>query len=126
MNYKKEEIKEYAIEQIKEKLKYDENYLQKDILDIHFDLFNTDYYIIGSYKATKWLGNKAFEIIEFIKDCETEQFGEVYTDFSEPERIVNMYTYIIGEQIFNHINYNYDGELTKKDIKNIIKDIKEL
>ena len=99
MDYKKEEIKEYAIEQIKEKLKYDENYLQKDILDIHFDLFNTDYYIIGSYKATKWLGNKAFEIIEFIKDCETEQFGEVYTDFSEPERIVNMYTYIIGEEI---------------------------
>ena len=99
MDYKKEEIKEYAIEQIKEKLKDDENYLQKDILDIHFDLFNTDYYIIGSYKATKWLGNKAFEIIEFIKDCETEQFGEVYTDFSEPERIVNMYTYIIGEEI---------------------------
>ena len=28
-----------------------------------------------------------------------DNFGEVYTDFSEPEKIVNMYTYIIGEEI---------------------------
>ena len=35
-------------------------------------------------------------------------FGEVYTDFSEPERIVNMYTYIIGEEIVSDwINENY-------------------
>ena len=29
----------------------DKDYLKKDISDIHFDLFNTDYYIIGRYKA---------------------------------------------------------------------------
>ena len=28
-------------------------------------------------------------------------FGEVNTDLSEPERVVNMYTYIVGEEIVN-------------------------
>ena len=105
MDYKKEEIKEYAIEQIKEKLKYDENYLQKDILDIHFDLFNTDYYIVGTYKAKKWLGNKVFKIVEFIKEYENTQFGEVFTDLESPEALVNMYAYIIGEEILHESDF---------------------
>ena len=52
--YKEKEIKEYAEEQIKESLKYDNDYLDNDIYDIHQDLFNTDYYIIGIYQAI-WL-----------------------------------------------------------------------
>ena len=44
--YKKKEIKEYAEEQIKESLKYDKDYLDNDISEIHHDLFNTDYYLI--------------------------------------------------------------------------------
>ena len=40
-----------------------------------------------------------FNIIGYIKDYEQDNFGEVYTDFTSPEAVVNMYTYIIGEQI---------------------------
>ena len=85
MNYKRAEIKDYAIEQIKEKLKFDEGYLNNDTHDIHHDLFNSSYYIIGTYEAVKWLGSEALNIIGFIKEYEEEQFGESNTDFTNAE-----------------------------------------
>ena len=41
----------------------------------------------------------AFGVINFIKDYEQDNFGKIYTDFSEPEKVVNMYVYILGEEI---------------------------
>tara|TARA_R100000700_G_scaffold8391_2_gene12234 strand:+ start:301 stop:534 length:234 start_codon:yes stop_codon:yes gene_type:complete len=72
---------------------------------LHHEAFNTDYYIIGRHKATEWLGKEVFNIIEIIKQYEEDNFGEVTTDLSEPERIVNMYVYIVGEQIvYDYLN----------------------
>ena len=107
MNYKKEEIKQHFLDFIEDN-KGNDNWLEDNIEDLHHHCFNTDYYIIGTYQAKKWLDNEVFNIIEFIKDYEMSNFGEVYTDFSDPERIVNMYTYILGEEIVNDwINENY-------------------
>ena len=71
--------------------------------DIHHEAFNEDYYIIGRHKAKKWLSDRVFEVIEIIREYEQGNFGEVHTDFSDPEKIVNMYVYIVGEQIVNDI-----------------------
>ena len=67
--------------------------------DLHYHAFNTDYYIIGTYKAKQWLGEKTFDVINIIKEYEQFNFGEVITDLSEPEKVVNMYTYIVGVEI---------------------------
>lgn len=100
MNYKKEEIKEYFDDYIKENKKYlEESEYWKD--DLHHQAFNTDYYIIGTYQAKQWLGDMAFDVINFIKEYEQDNFGEVHTDLSDPEKIVNIYAYIIGEEIVN-------------------------
>jgi len=96
MEYKYDEIKEYFNDYIKEQ---DNEWIEDNLDDLHYHAFNTDYYIIGSYQATEWLGNQVFNIIDFIKDYEMDNFGEISTDFSSPESVVNMYTYIIGEQI---------------------------
>ena len=37
--------------------------------------------------------------INFIKEYENDHFGKVTTDLSDPEKVVNMYVYIIGEDI---------------------------
>ena len=66
---------------------------------MHHNCFNTGYYIIGTYKATQWLGDQVFNVIDIIKEYEQDQFGSVMTDFSSPEKVVNMYSYIIGEDI---------------------------
>ena len=67
--------------------------------ELHHEAFNMDYYIIGTYQAQQWLGDHAFYAIQVIKDYEQCCFGEVNTDLSDPERVVNMYAYIVGEQI---------------------------
>ena len=102
--YKIKEIKQYTEETIRERLAYDKEYLKQDLSEIHYDLFNTDYYIIGYYKAEKWLSNNVFKVIEEIKEYEQNNFGKVTTDFSSSESVVNMYVYILGE----HIIYNTD------------------
>jgi hypothetical protein len=97
--------KQYKYEEIKAHF---ENFINdsnnKDIVennldDLHHEIFNTDYYIIGRYEATKWLGDQVFNIINIIKEYENDNFGSVNTDFSEVEKVVNMYVYIIGEEI---------------------------
>ena len=114
--YKQNEIKEYALTQIKENLEYDKEYLDQDISEIHHDLFNTDYYIIGYYKAEKWLNNKVFQVIGEIKEYEKFHFGEITTDLSSSEKVVNMYAYIIGEYILQDVindlhNENYINKI---------------
>ena len=101
MKYKKEEIKSHFEDVIQG---YDRSTIIQLIKDdeLHNEIFNTDYYIIGTYKAKKWLGDMAFNIIGFIKEYEEDNFGEVFTDLSDPAKVVNMYVYIIGEEIINN------------------------
>ena len=116
------EVKEYAIDKLSE-------YKDTNIYgcDMHNELFNTDYYIIGTYKSKQWLGDDAFNVIGEIKDYEQDNFGEVTTDLSDTENIVNMYVYIIGEQILaesDTLNDNWDNHLTNENIDDIITELK--
>lgn len=94
-SYKYQEVKDYFDNFINE----NSNYLDEIGEDLHHECFNTNYYIIGTYKATQWLGDQVFSIINIIKHYEEENFGQVTTDFSNPEQVVNMYVYILGECI---------------------------
>jgi len=109
MDYKKQEIKEHFEDWIKDQ---DLDWINQNVDDLHHHAFNNDYYIIGTYKATQWLGEEVFNIIQFIKDYEQDHFGEVNTNFADPEKVVNMYTYIIGEEIVQ--KYVEDMEKDKK------------
>lgn len=96
---KENELKKYFDDFMKESLEYNPDFINENRDDLHHEAFNTDWYINGRGKAIKWLGEDVFYIIESIKCYEKDNFGEVTTDFSDPEKIVNMYTYIIGEYI---------------------------
>ena len=95
--YKYEEIKSHFEDFINDENNKD--FIKDNLDDLHHEIFNTDFYIIGRYKASQWLGDQVFNIINFIKEYENDNFGSVNTDFSEPEAVVNMYVYIIGEEI---------------------------
>ena len=103
LTYKRSEIKKYLNDRVKELKEYSKdeyNTLVKDG-DLHNEIFNTDYYIIGTYKAKQWLGDQAFDVIGIIKEYEEDNFGEVTTELDEPEKVVNMYVYIVGEDLIN-------------------------
>lgn len=100
--YKQEEIQSYFDNYLDENLEYlkDNDPHWQD--DLHNYAFNTDYYIIGTYQAKQWLGDNAFDVINIIKEYEQQNFGEVTTDLSCPESVVNMYAYIVGEELVNN------------------------
>ena len=113
--------------------------------DLFNSMFNTNYYIIGTYKASKALetyknderidGYKTdldgvLGAIELIKQYESDQFGEVSTPLDNPERIANMIEYIRGESLFgealSNAGLNPDSETTEKNLKNFIATTGEL
>tara|TARA_R100001082_G_scaffold68999_1_gene39090 strand:- start:228 stop:572 length:345 start_codon:yes stop_codon:yes gene_type:complete len=94
--YKYDEIKDRFLDFISEQ---SDDWIHDNYEELHHHAFNTDYYIIGTYKATQWLGDHVFDCINIIKEYEQDNFGQVTTDLSNPEKVVNMYTYIVGEQV---------------------------
>jgi hypothetical protein len=101
MDFKRKEITEYFDDFIKENDSAIKENDRSFIDDLHHYAFNENYFIIGTYKATQYMEDQIFNIINFIKEYENDNFGEVNTDFSDPEKVLNMYVYIIGEEIVN-------------------------
>jgi len=101
LTYKRDEIKKYLNDRLKDYDPVDLVDLIKDG-DLHNEIFNTDYYIAYYSEANEWLGDHAFEIIGIVKEYEEDMFGEVTTDLSDSTKVVNMYVYILGEDIMSN------------------------
>jgi hypothetical protein len=99
--------------------------------DLHDEIFNTDYYIIGSWKAEQWLIKNIgiFEAIRAVYEYEELHFGEVTTNFSESEHLLDMLIYIIGEEILMEsetLMNKWDRYLSKKDFDAIINEVRDI
>ena len=99
---------------------------------MHNEVFNTDYYIIGTYEAKEALKQyDVFDAIEKVQTYEKENFGEVYTDLSNPEKLVNMLYYIIGEEVLHETmdgieawDENWNNIATDETNAEILKEVK--
>ena len=130
MNKKEFEMREEARATIIEALK---NGYCGYYCDLHNELFNTDYYIIGTERAKEALNEYGvFDAIKKVQEYEKNNFGELYTDLSDPEKIINMLYYIIGEEILFEmlenielLEENWNNVATEEINNEILKDIKE-
>ena len=101
--------------------------------DLHHEVFNTNYYIIGTHRAKEALEEyDVWEAIEKIQTYEKDSFGEIYTDLSDPEKLVNMLYYIIGEEVLYEImdgveawNENWNNKADEETNAEILKAIEE-
>jgi hypothetical protein len=128
-NKKHEEMKAEAIEDIIEEL---ENGFDGYYCDLHNEVFNTDYYIIGTYEAKEALREyDVFDAIELVQGYEKEQFGEVYTELHNPEKLINMVYYIIGDEVIGEMyeieafNDNWNNVADEETNAIIVKEMKE-
>lgn len=106
----KEELSEYITERINELKSYKE--LSSEISEVHHELFNQDYYIIGYYQAEEWLHKHnitAFKGMEYVHNYESFHFGEK-RDYTNAEALVNMIVYIKGEELL----YELESEIYAK------------
>lgn len=107
MNKKHQEMRREAIQDIIETL---ENGYSGYYSDLHQEVFNTDYYIIGTYRAREALKEyDVFDAIDIVYEYEESNFGECYIDLSDPEKLINMLYYIIGEDILNEAYEIFDN-----------------
>lgn len=103
-----------------------------EVSDLHNYLFNEDYFIIGTYRAKEFLNDYGtFDAIEKIREYEQDNFGEVNTDFSDPEKVANMLAYIVGEEKLNECEayqkaLEDDKKLDSLDLANIRLELEEM
>ena len=129
-NEKHNDMKEQAVAEIIETLKngYDGYYC-----DLHNEVFNTDYYIIGTYRAKEALREyDVFEAIELVQTYERNNFGEIYTDLSDPEKLINMVYYVIGEEVISEMyeieafNDNWNNVADEETNASIVEEMKKI
>jgi len=119
-----QELKDYTIEGL-ENLKG----TNPEASEVHHEIWNTDYFIIGYAQAEKWLDENvgSFEAIRVIQEYEKSNFGEIYTDLSSSEKVCNMYVYIQEEEILNDsytLRRLWDKKLDDEDLQDIINELK--
>ena len=101
--------------------------------ELHHEVFNTNYYIIGTYKAKEALEEYGvWNAIEKVQEYEKDNFGQVYTDLSNPEKLINMLYYIIGEEVLfemmnesETLNENWDYQADEETNTEILKELSE-
>jgi len=130
MNKKEQKMREEARAAIIETL---ENGYNGYYCDLHHEVFNTDYYIIGTYKAKEAL--REYDVIEALEKVwkyEKDNFGEIYTDLSDPEQLINMLWFIIGEEVLyemmeniNEFHDNWNNIATDETNAAILKEVKQ-
>ena len=64
--FKYEEIRDFTIDALNER----KNWFTGYGCDLHNEIFNTDYYIIGTYQAKEWLADYTFDAIADINEYE--------------------------------------------------------
>ena len=127
----KKAILEYAIDQLDSQVGLDA-YIE----DLHHHMFNMDYFIIGTYKASKFIGSDLGKILEVCIDFEKDMgiFDEsFYMTILEPEKVVNKLAYVIGNEILNNSkiyqllsSFNSYKYLTKFHLDLIKKELEAL
>ncbi len=125
-----QEMREEARDAIVEAL---ENGYSGSYCDLHNEVFNTDYYIIGTYEAKQALAEYGvWDAIEKVQTYEKDNFGEIYTDLSNPEKLINMLYYIIGEEVLFEMmdgieawNKNWNNQADEETNAEILKAIAE-
>lgn len=130
MNVKEQEMREEARAAIIEAL---EDGYAGYYCDLHHEVFNTNYYIIGTWEAKKTLEEYGvWDAISKVQEYEKDNFGEIYTDLSNPEKLINALYYIIGEEVlFEMMNdsetwdANWNNQADEETNTKILEELKE-
>lgn len=101
------------------------------VSELHNEVFNTDYYIIGYNDADIALREYGvFKAIKKVVSFEIDNFGENITDMIDPEKVSNMLWYIVGYELLNDLEsyrdyndyYLNDNESESEKIRQILID----
>ena len=116
-------VLDYLIDKLTE---FDYDGFSVDGYDLHNEVFNTDYVLIGCYEAKEAIAENIHDLFYMLKEYQ-EEFGECYQDITNVEKVLNLMYYMCGLQLFSAIScLQNDYILEQEDIQNIIKELEAI
>ena len=135
----------FTVDEILETIENADDYEATYFDDLFDSMFNEDYCIIGTYKASKALEsykydenvdyckpamNGIFGAVELVKTYEVDNFGELVTKLDDPEQLANMVEYIRAEAVYSQVledaGLESDDYATPKNVKKLIESAKKM
>lgn len=109
--YKYDEIKNELLDYVENNNLTLSEALQDD--DLHFKVYNSDYFIIGYYNAEQWLikddRNYTFEVLGYVQEQEEIALGTI-EKIDNAERLVNLYAYWLGYEVIAELQAEQEEE----------------
>lgn len=109
--YKYDEIKNELLDYVEDNNLTLSEALQDD--DLHFKVYNSDYFIVGYYNAEQWLidneRNYTFDVLEYVQNQEEIADGTI-EKIDNAERLVNLYAYWLGYEVIAELQAEQEEE----------------
>ena len=79
--------------------------LDEDAGELHHQLFNEDYFIIGTYRANEFLNGEGLNILAWVVHREMSELGEVgdVLRLAEPETLAGHFAYWAGWEVIQGV-----------------------
>lgn len=116
------EIREQIRSEIKDMISDYENVYG---CDLAHEMYNNDYYIIGTYKAKQELKKYFDDMCECIEQYK-EEFGVTYEDITDAEKLLTLLMLFVAQDVLSEsetLNEHWDEQLSEEMLIKIAKEI---
>ena len=116
------EIREQIRSEIKDMISDYENVYG---CDLAYEMYNNDYYIIGTYKAKQELKKYFDDMCECLEQYQ-EEFGEVYKDITDPEKVASLLALFVAQDVLSEskvLDDKWNEALEESDLEQIKEEL---
>ena len=116
------EIREQIRSEIKDMISDYENVYG---CDLAYEMYNNDYYIIGTYKAKQELKKYFDDMCECIEQYK-EEVGTTYEDITDAEKLLTLLMLFVAQDVLSEsetLNEHWNEQLNKEMLIKIAKEI---
>ena len=93
--------------------------------DLAYEMYNNNYYIIGTYEAKQFLKEYFDDMTECLEQHE-EEFGKTYPDVTNPEKVATLLALFVAQDVLYEsktLDKCWNDRLEESDLKHIAKEI---
>ena len=93
--------------------------------DLAYEMYNNDYYIIGTYKAKQFLKEYFDDMCECLEQYQ-EEVGEVYKDITNPEKVASLLALFVAQDVLSEskvLDDKWNEALEESDLEQIKEEL---
>lgn len=93
--------------------------------DLAHEMYNNDYYIIGTYKAKQFIREYFDDMCECLEQYQ-EEVGEVYKDITNPEKVASLLALFVAQDVLSEskvLDDKWNEALEESDLEQIKEEL---